>query len=104
MEEVTSGIEDIEAEAEKILESARKRANEIFLEAKKETGRILSSDLPMDGVKAECQEIVRKSREEADNKIDDARKKASHIRDDASSKVAKIADRIVSIVTGTGSR
>jgi len=104
MGEGIRGIETIEAEAEKILESATRRANEILLKGKEEASQILSSDLPMDGVKAECQQIVRKAKEEAERKDEDSRKKASQIRIDADNKVGTIAERMASIITGARSR
>ena len=104
MVEVTSGIKAIETEAEKILESARKRGNEILLKATEEASRIISSDVKMDEVKAECEEIVRKAREEADKKVEDSRKKAAKIKTDAENKVGKIAERMVNIITGANSK
>lgn len=104
MGEVTSGIKAIEAEAEKILESARKRGNEILLKATEEASRIISTDLTMGEVKAECEEIVRKAKEEADRKVEDSRKKASKIKADAENKVNGIADRMVNIITGANSK
>ena len=103
MGEGIRGIETIEAEAEKILESARSRANEI-LKGKEEASRILSSDLPMGEVEVECQEIVHKATEEAQRTGEDSKKKAAQIRRDAENKVVKIAERMASIVTGARSR
>ncbi len=99
-EEMTSNIETIEIEAERILEEARNRANEILLKANEEANKILSSDLPMDEVKAECQKIIHKAREEADKKIEDSRKEASEIKTGTGKKVDKITERIVSNITG----
>jgi vacuolar-type H+-ATPase subunit H len=99
-EEMTSNIETIEIEAERILEEARSKANEILLKANEEANKILSSDLPMDEVKAECQKIIHKAREEADKKIEDSRKEASEIKTGTGKKVDKITERIVSNITG----
>ena len=104
MGEGIRGIETIEAEAEKILESARSRANEILLKGKEEASRILSSDLPMGEVEAECQEIVHKATEEAQTTAEDSKKQAAQIRRDAENRVVKIAERMASIVTGARSR
>lgn len=104
MEESVSDIESIEAEAEKILESARTRANEIILKGKEEASRILSSDLPLDKVKAECQEIVRGAKAEAKRIHENSVKQASQIRADADSKIADMAERLASIVAGSRSR
>ena len=99
-EEMTSNIETIEIEAERILEEARNRASEILLKANEEASKILSSELPMDEVKAECQKIIHKAREEADKKVEDSRKKASGIKTEIGNKVDKITERIVNNITG----
>jgi len=103
-EEMTSGVETIEVEAEKTLEEARSKANEILLKANEEANKILSSELPMDEVDAECQQIMRKAREEADKKVEDAKKKASEIKAEVGNKVDKIIKRIVSNITGAALR
>ncbi|MFC1919026.1 hypothetical protein ACFLWW_03545 [Chloroflexota bacterium] len=100
MEKITSDIETIEAEAEKITNSAKSRADEILLKAKEEASQILSRDLPMEEIKTECQEIVRRAKEEAERKTEDSTKKASLIRTNADSKIVKIAERMASIITG----
>ena len=104
MEKVTSSIENIEVEAEKLLESARSKANEILLKASEESQQILSSELPMDEVKAECQKIVDKARKEADSKVEDSKSKAQEIKAEASKKVEGIVQRMLNIVTGAESR
>jgi len=98
--EITSSVETIEVEAEKILEEARSKAKEILLKANEETNKILSSELPMDEVKAECERIIHKARGEADKKVEDSRKKASEIKAEVGNKVDKITERIVSNITG----
>ena len=65
-EKITDSVEAIEVEAEKILGEARTKANEIILEAKAEAQRMLSSPLPLDEIKTECDRIVSKARAEAD--------------------------------------
>jgi len=99
-EEMTSSVETIEVEAEKVLEEARNRSNEILLKANEEVSKILSSELTVDEVKTECEEIIRKAREEADRKVEDSKKKASEIRATIGKKADKIAERIVSNITG----
>ena len=99
-EEMSSSVETIEVEAERILEEARNRANEILLKANEEANKILSSELPMDEVKAECEKIIRKAREEADKKVEDSKKKAAEIKTEIGNKVDKITERIVSNITG----
>ena len=104
MEKVTSNVETIEVEAEKLLESARSRANEILLKAKEEAKKISSSAMPMDEVKKEGEGIISKAREEANKKIEDSLLKSSELKTRADEKVDKIVKRIVSIVTGATSR
>ena len=99
-EEMASSVETIEAEAEKVLEAARGKANEILLKASEEASKILSSKLPVDEVQAECERIIGKAREEADRKVEDSRKKASEIKTEVTSKTDKITRRIVSNITG----
>ena len=102
-EEMTSSVETIEVEAERILEEARNRVSEILLKANEEASEILSSKLPMDEVKAECQKIMHRAREEADKKIEEAKKKASEIKAEVGNKVDKITEHIVSNITGAKS-
>ncbi len=104
MEEVASSVEAIEVEAEKILESARSRANEILLKAKEEANKISSSELPMDEVKTECESIIRKARGEATKKTEASLLESSEVRAHAEEKVGEIVKRIVNIVTGAKSR
>ena len=99
-EQITSSIESIENEAEKTLEKARSRANEIIIEAKEEAGRILSSEMPLDDVKGECEQILNEAREKADKKVEESKKKASQMRVGTTKKVGKIRERLVNIITG----
>jgi len=98
--EITNSVEALEAEAEKILEEARTRASEILLEAREEAKKLLSSQLPLDVVKTECDRIVSKAREEADKKIKDSEEKAAEIGINADTKIKEITELVVNIVTG----
>jgi len=100
MEKVTSSIETIEVEAEKLLESARNKAKQILLKANEESQQIRSSELSVDEVKVECQKIVNKAREEADSKIEHSRQKAQDIKVEAGKKVEGIVQRMLNIITG----
>jgi len=99
-EEMTSNVETIEVEAERILEEARSKANEILLRANEEASKILSSKLPMNEIKAECERIIHEARGEADKKVEEAKKKASETKTEVGSKIDKITERIVSNITG----
>ena len=101
--DIASGVKAIEVEAERILADARAEANDILLRAREEARQILAAKLPVDEVKASCEEITRRAREEADAELARLEKKASEISADAGKKVDRLADLIVSIVTGAKS-
>lgn len=100
MKEVTSSVESIEIEAEKILDEARTRAYEILLKAKEEAKVILSSQVSLDEVKAECDRIISKARVEAEENVVGSEKKASQSSIDADKKIEEIVGLLVSIVIG----
>lgn len=100
MREISKSVEDIESEAEKILEEARIKANKILLKGKEEAKGILSSQLPMDEVKTECHQIVRNAEIEADKKDKVTTNKAFEIITNADKKTDGVVKRIVSIVIG----
>ena len=99
-EEITSSVEALEVEAEKILAEAKTRASEIVLEAKEEAKKMLSSQLPLDDVKTEYEKIVSKARAEADKKIKDSGERAAEININADKKVKEITELVVNIVRG----
>lgn len=103
-EEITSSVEMIEAEAEKTLKEAQRRASEIILKAKEEARVILASEVSLDEVKRECEQTLDGAREKAAREIEQSKKDASEIRAGSGKKVAEIAGRIVNIVSGAGSR
>ena len=102
-EEMTSSVETIEAETERILEEARSRANEILLKANEEVNKILASELSLGEVKAECQQIIDRARGEADKRVKDSKQKAAEIKAAIGNKVYKITERIVNNITGADS-
>lgn len=98
-QEITSSVENIEIEAEKMLEMAKSRANEILLKAKEEATKILSSELPLDEVKKQHQQIVKEAKDEANKKVKAAKVQAAKMKADTK-QVEKIVTRIVSVITG----
>jgi len=99
-EKMTSRIENIEAEAEKILEAARKKSDQILVKANEEASRILAAGPAQDEVKAECQKLIQQAKDEAEQKVADARKKAASIKAQTGKKVDEITRRIVNNITG----
>ncbi|MEE9520841.1 MAG: hypothetical protein V3V43_03925, partial [Dehalococcoidales bacterium] len=87
-------------EAEKTLEEARSRANEIILKAKEEASRILSAEMPLDEQKRECEQILNKARGKANQEIEESKKKASELRTSARKKMEEVVERTVKIITG----
>ena len=99
-QEMTSSVEALEAKAEKMLTEARTRAGDIVLEAKEEAKKILSSQLPLDEVKAESEKVVSKAQAEADTRIKDAEKSAAEIKASADKRVKEITELVVNTVKG----
>ena len=98
-QEITSSVENIEVEAEKMLEMAKSRANEILLKARGEATKTLSSELPLDEVEKQHQQIVEEAKDEANKKVKAAKAQAAKMKADTK-QVGKIVTRIVSVITG----
>ena len=103
-EKITSRVETIGIEAEKIIKEARSKANEVLLKAGEKANQILSSGLPMDEIRADCEQIIRKAREEANRNVEDSKEKASGIRAGVGKQVEEITKRIVNIIIGAKTR
>ncbi|MGQ9545835.1 MAG: hypothetical protein ACUVTR_01525 [Dehalococcoidia bacterium] len=99
--EITSNVEALEAEAQRVLEEAKAKASEILLQAKEEAKKILSSQLSFNETKIQCDGIVSRARAEADKQIKDSQQKAAEIRNVADKKVKEMTQRVVNIVTGS---
>jgi len=99
-EKITDTVEAIEVEAEKILQEATTRANGILLEAREEARRILTSPLPLDAARTECDRIVSQARAEADETIKDSEREAAEIGINADKKLEEITKLVVNIVAG----
>lgn len=98
---ISGGVESIEAEADKILEEARAKANKTILKYKEEAAEILSSDLSMSKVETKCKKLINKAKEEAEQDIKNSRDDASKINTAvAGKKIENSVKRIVNIVTG----
>lgn len=100
MNDISGSVQATEAEAERLLEEAKARANEILVRSREEAKKIVSSELPMDEVEEECRRIVREATAEAEEKTAASVRKASEVRAHAESKAPEIVDRIVTIITG----
>ncbi len=98
--EMSSSVEAIEVEAEKILKEAQSKTNAILLKANDEAGKILSAKLSADEVKKECEQIIKQAREDADKKVKESKTQASKIKTNIEKKSEKITGRIVSDITG----
>ncbi|MFC1934068.1 hypothetical protein ACFLWC_06630 [Chloroflexota bacterium] len=102
MESISSSVEAVESEAQKILESARTRANEILLEARETAKKISSSKLSMDDVQVESLNITHSASEEAKRKIEASHSESDQLETRAGKKVNELVELIFNIVTGVG--
>lgn len=100
MNDISGSVEATEAEAERLLDEAKTRANEILARSREEVKKIVSSELPMGEVEEESRRIVREATVHAEERIAASAKEASEIHAHAGSKAPEIVDRIVTIITG----
>jgi vacuolar-type H+-ATPase subunit H len=99
-ENVVDSVETIEAEAEKLLQDARSKAEEIQLKAKEESKKILNSELSVADAEAECEATINRAREESDKIIRDSKTRADEIKTNAKGKTREFVSSIVAIITG----
>ncbi len=98
--EVIGGIESIEKKAEEILQDARSKAAEILRKASEESARILSEEISLQSVRAECDKIVRNAREQADREVAEAAKKAADMRSSLGQQGKRKADEVIARIIG----
>jgi len=99
-EEIATSVETIEIEAERKLEEARKRANEIALNAREEASRILAAEVSLGEAKKEYEQILDKAREKAKQEVETAQKTATEIKSTTGKRTGGIVKHIVNVVTG----
>ena len=97
---ITQSVEALENKAEKILEDAKKKAEDIFLHAGIEARNILISEPPADSIDTKCNEIIKEAKIEATKTKNDSNKHCDEIKANADKKIADVIDNIVSIITG----
>lgn len=98
---IATSVEALENRAEKILADAKEKAEEIRLNAKVEADKILAAEVPMDSIDSRCSEIIQTATEEATRMRKSSNKHCAEIRASTEENITKVADRIVSIVTGS---
>jgi len=99
-EKITSSVESIEIEAEKVLKEARIKAAKILRKGDEDARKILLAKVSLDEVRAECEQIINKARKEANKELKEAKRKAVGIKASTSKKGGGITKRIVGIITG----
>ena len=99
-ENVADSVETIEAEAEKLLQDARSKAEEIQLKAKEESRNILCAELPVGEAEAEYEDTINKAKEESYKIIRDSKNRADEIRTNSKGKTKEFVSSIVAIITG----
>jgi vacuolar-type H+-ATPase subunit H len=99
-EKITSSVESIEIEAEKLLKEARSKAAKILRKGDEDASKILSAKVSLDEVWVECEQIINKAKKEADKELKESKRKAAGIKASASKKVGGITKRIAGIISG----
>jgi len=97
---ISHSVEAIETRADKLLNEARIKADNILLKANKDVDELLNSELLTDEVDARCHDIINKATQEADKKNKAASKQTSGIKVHADKNIEAIVERIVAVVTG----
>jgi cell division septum initiation protein DivIVA len=97
---MTGAVETIEAEAERVLASAREKAREVLLKSREEASKILSSKGDMSQIQKECEAIKQRASAEAERKAREYDQEASRIRANAATRIDRIVKEIASIVAG----
>lgn len=97
-----SGLDfmELDMEAEKIINEAKKKAELIIREARKKANEILSMPYPMEEIEKEKENILKDAEEKALSIIREAEEKAKLLRDKASTKYEKTLNYVVNIVAG----
>jgi vacuolar-type H+-ATPase subunit H len=103
-EKTAINVEAIEAEAEKTLQAARARANEILMKANEEANGILNSGAALELVKNDCENMIKTAKKDSDARVEDARIKATAIKAEMSKKGKGLISRMVNDVAGVDVR
>ena len=98
MENITTSVEAIEKEAQKILDSAEKQASQILREAADKVKKISSSKLALDEVQVEASGIIQKARQQAEEISKSAQQESLRLRSTSEDKIDTITKRILNIV------
>jgi len=98
--DITGGVQAMETEAARVLDEAKAKASDILQNARNESRKLASADLPLDDVKSECIKIVEEAKLKAAAETKEAGENATKIRANASSKVDQYSKMMVSIVIG----
>ena len=101
---ISVSIEAVESEADKILDEARVKANDILLKAREEANKIVNSSLSLTEVEAEKENIIRAARDEASRKLEKSKVESSRIKTALGGKEDSIVKQLVEMVTGTGAK
>ncbi|GEM_PF-5872139 len=103
-EKISVSVATIENEAEKILDEARIKSNDILLKSREEANRITGVALELGEVASEREKIIKAAQSEASQKLKNAKVEASRIKDTIGGKENSIVKRLVEMVTGTGAK
>ncbi len=93
-----STIENIEREAENVIEQARVTTRRILDEAKTGANKILTSDLPLDDIMNEQNKIIETAHEESRKELDSSKRKRSQIKTRAETRIDETVKYIVTYI------
>ncbi len=101
---ISISVEAIESEADKILDEARIKSNDILLKAREEANKIANSGLALNEAEAEKENLIKAAQEEAKRRLDKSKAEASRIKTALGGKEDSIVKQLIEMVTGAGSR
>lgn len=91
---------DLDKEAERIINEAKKKADLIIREARRKANEILSTPYPTEEIEKERKKLLRDAEEKALNIIREAEEKARLLRDKANANYEKTLAYVLKIVAG----
>lgn len=97
---ISVSVETVEKEADKILDEARIKSNDILLKAREEVNRIANSSLVLAEVEVEKEKIIKAARDDARKKLQASKTESSRIKTAIGNKEDNIVKQLIQMVTG----
>lgn len=97
---ISISVEAVEKEADKILDEARVKSNDILLKAREEVNKIANSSFIRTEMEVEKDKIIKAARDDASIKLKESKIESSRIKTAIGDKEDNIVKRLVGMVTG----